>query len=1370
MKTDDRSAKLAAFDTNTRNVLGLCALGDKGYSRRDLHRLAGNAGWRGKSGRKLSSKEISDIVNTLLETGFLQYGSYQYVQVDEEIQDWVVQELIRNGGFNSLANIVQEADAPWYHRNSNPRRDLRIAFYKGDFDTFLKGIAKSKELRATDFLRPFSRDIFDSLPEDIRRWYLIETVPRVLTTCASDPLILTLFEELIESGTVSDLQFFATWLDLAVAQGSLESLQMLDEVSVGKHNEVRGCIELLKGDVDQGMALLGPVMPGGKRRGKLGAALRLPGLLASLVWLSKGGADAFERIDSAVRIGTSKNARYGRVMYIVGRGAAFMQSPASAKAFTSSLQCYCDSPLETLVVGYLSRWLFTTDDVQSDLKGLEGAAEQLSAFGLSWFEAEAYGIAGKSRTAVAKNSADRSREIHSELGTSSLVDLSVPEPAWRRALNAVAALAEEDVVGEAAPSSASERLIWEWDTRGHSIDLTPFYQKQTRSGWSGGRKVGLARLYDNFSDSAEFGFLTEEDLAICRTLEMSTWRSYRGYPETSYSFSDNSVARALVGHPRVFVPGDRERPMEIVERTPQLKISKTTNGDVAVSIDPEPDDSAASYRMQVESTHKVTFVFFSNKQLRVHHTLGGTLTAPSDAADQVMASVQKLTSLISVHSEIGEVTHEGKTIAADAVPHIHLTPYLEGLKAEFFVYPFGDEGPSYQPGQGGDNIFARINGIPTTTVRDSAKELDGRDAILEACPGLSSHSEDGISFCLATAEDALSALAELEAKVESKEVVLHWPRGKRLSLAGQVSTDSLHLKIRKDGDYFAASGSLSVNSELTLDLLQLIDLLEVRPSRFVELNDGRFLALTEALQRRIEELSLYGDRHSKQNALRFPKVRATVLEALDATIGVKSDKHWKEWVKRIQGSNSLDVAVPHAVQADLRDYQQEGFLWSARLADWGVGALLADDMGLGKTLQALALLVHRASKGPSLVVAPTSVAYNWKREAERFTPTLKVSLFGDGDRTEQVGEAGPFDVLVCTYGLLNTEAERLRSTRWGTLILDEAQLIKNEATARSRAAKNLNADFKLMLTGTPVENDLSELWNLFDFLNPGLLGTRKQFQERFSVPIETQGCAKTRRSLKRLIQPFILRRTKAQVLDALPPRTEIVRKVVLTDEETALYEALRRRALEKLDEIGGAGPGHIQILAEIMRLRRACCHPQLVLDDWAMPSAKLTLFSETIDELLANRHKVLVFSQFVDHLAILKKDLEQKGIAYQYLDGSTPKAQRKTSIDAFQSGEGDVFLISLKAGGLGLNLTAADYVIHMDPWWNPAVEDQASDRAHRLGQKRPVTIYRFITQGTVEEKIAALHSEKRALADSLLEGSDLSGKLSAEELLGLIRE
>jgi SNF2 family DNA or RNA helicase len=337
---------------------------------------------------------------------------------------------------------------------------------------------------------------------------------------------------------------------------------------------------------------------------------------------------------------------------------------------------------------------------------------------------------------------------------------------------------------------------------------------------------------------------------------------------------------------------------------------------------------------------------------------------------------------------------------------------------------------------------------------------------------------------------------------------------------------------------------------------------------------------------------------------------------------------------------------------------------------------------------------------------------------------------------------------------------------------------------------SLNGKFKLLTTGTPIENHLGELWNLFNFIIPGLLGTLDSFTKRFAIPIERLRDQVARRKLKKLIRPFILRRNKSQVLEELPPRTEIVLHVEMNNEESAFYEALRRQALDNLKisrsgadrQAGGDrtsvvnktrnnNKGYtVKILAEIMKLRRACCNPRLVMPETKVESSKLFLFEKVVDELLENRHKALVFSQFVGHLNIIRDFLDSKGIEYRYLDGSTPVKQRKLEVDAFQAGRGDLFLISLKAGGLGLNLTAADYVIHMDPWWNPAVEDQASDRAHRIGQKQPVTIYRLITKHTIEEKIVNLHSEKRDLANSLLADTEISSRISMEELLNLIRE
>ena len=352
--------------------------------------------------------------------------------------------------------------------------------------------------------------------------------------------------------------------------------------------------------------------------------------------------------------------------------------------------------------------------------------------------------------------------------------------------------------------------------------------------------------------------------------------------------------------------------------------------------------------------------------------------------------------------------------------------------------------------------------------------------------------------------------------------------------------------------------------------------------------------------------------------------------------------------------------------------------------------------------------------------------------------------------------------------LLPFEGDNLAAKRFRTIILDEAQAIKNRGTKRSQVAMSLQGDLRIATTGTPIENHLGELWNLFQFLNPGLLGSFQRFNEKYTIPITKNNDSERRQQLRRLIQPFILRRRKEEVLEELPSKTEVTLTVELSQGERAFYEALRQNALEQIDNSDGQ-TRRFQILAELMKLRQAACHPKMVDPSVDIESSKLELVAETVKELREGGHKALIFSQFVRHLKLVEAMMQEMGVPYQYLDGSTPGKKRDEAVQAFQRGEGDVFLISLKAGGTGLTLTAADYVLHLDPWWNPAVEDQASDRAHRIGQQRPVTVYRFVSENTIEEKIVELHHQKRDLADSLLSGTEQSGNLSAEDLLNLIK-
>jgi SNF2 family DNA or RNA helicase len=347
------------------------------------------------------------------------------------------------------------------------------------------------------------------------------------------------------------------------------------------------------------------------------------------------------------------------------------------------------------------------------------------------------------------------------------------------------------------------------------------------------------------------------------------------------------------------------------------------------------------------------------------------------------------------------------------------------------------------------------------------------------------------------------------------------------------------------------------------------------------------------------------------------------------------------------------------------------------------------------------------------------------------------------------------------------DARALSRITFSTLVVDEAQAIKNGDTARARAARSLRADFRLALTGTPVENRLAELFSLIELLNPGFFGSEAEFRARYVVPIERDRDASRSAALARVVRPFLLRRRKGHVLTELPARTEVLRAIDASPAERKLYEAARRLAVAALT--GADEDARFRVLAEIMRLRRLACHPRLDDPRSNVASSKLDTFLELVAELREGGRRALVFSQFTGHLALVEEALRARGVPYLYLDGRTPVPERTKRVAAFQAGEGDLFLISLKAGGTGLNLTAADTVIHLDPWWNPAVEDQATDRAHRIGQTKPVTVIRLVARGTIEEAVMALHEDKRKLAESILDGAGASGKLSIAELGALIR-
>jgi SNF2 family DNA or RNA helicase len=689
-------------------------------------------------------------------------------------------------------------------------------------------------------------------------------------------------------------------------------------------------------------------------------------------------------------------------------------------------------------------------------------------------------------------------------------------------------------------------------------------------------------------------------------------------------------------------------------------------------------------------------------------------------------------------------------------------PAGEGLRVQARVFPLPG-GPGHRPGRGGASLVLDQDGRRLLMRRDLAQEALALETLLAMLPALDpERAEDG-EWLLPDTERCLDLLLQLEAVRDRVEV--RWPEGQKLRAPRSVGPEALSLKAAAGQGWLDLEGKLQADPDRVLDLKALLALLEAHPGKYLPLGDGGFLALTQSLRRRLQDLGALGERRG--GGLRLHPLAALGLEELG--LPLEGDQGFRDQLARIRAAMALEPPVPAGLEAELRPYQEEGFRWLMRLAAAGFGACLADDMGLGKTVQALALLLVRGGQGPALVVAPTSVCANWALEAARFAPSLRLRPIAGpaGDRAALLEAAGPMDLVVASYTLLHREAERLGAIPWATVVLDEAQLIKNAFTKRSQSAMALQAGFRLVLSGTPLENHLGELWNLFRFLNPGLLGSLEQFRRRFQLPVERDRDPEALRRLRRLTAPFLLRRTKAQVLEELPPRIEVTLELEPSRAEAAFLEALRSRCLEQVERAGPAQP--MLVLAAITRLRRACCAPELAQPGVGIRSSKLDAFLELVEEIRDNHHRALVFSQFVDHLTILRRHLDRLEIPYHYLDGATPPADRAAAVADFQRGEKDFFLISLRAGGTGLNLTGADVVIHMDPWWNPAVEDQASDRAHRIGQERPVTIYRLVLKGTLEAKIVSLHARKRDLADRLLEDTGGAVRLDAAELLRLLR-
>jgi len=967
---------------------------------------------------------------------------------------------------------------------------------------------------------------------------------------------------------------------------------------------------------------------------------------------------------------------------------------------------------------------------------------------------------------------------HKACGSRTLTTLVSQLEPWEYSLRALEKLALESRPKKKKPPSNRQentrRLVWQLSNNySDYFEVTPLEQSLAKNGnWSGGRRVSLKRLREQ---TGKLPPMLEQDIKASSTIQKRESYGWGGGSPT-YDTTPRTLFQ-LIGHPLVI--DEFGEKIDVVEQPAELKVSEV---DDAVCISIEPRSRGASYISRLDrAQQRLLVTHITAAQRRIQEAIPDTgLQLPINAQERLQDVISALSTNIQVQGN-NETTHKEAQVG-DPTPLLVLEPFGNTLRVRLQVEPLANSKIFFDAGIGGSVVYVNSADKSIPIKRDLGLER-GLVHSMVGKSNLLSLQYDGRAHL--TLDDTHQALELLE-EVQEADIRCVWPSDMPLRIKARVSSNQVSLNITSGKDWFSATGTLDVEDTdgKPLSLERLFELMQSQSnSRFVRLGEGEFLALSRSLKQQLDTWAAFKQpiRAKKDAAAKGAdgsgeRAHALGLLALGPLLDaatVTGDNTWHQTRKRVRSAINEKPSVPSTLQAELRNYQQEGFAWLTQLSKLGAGACLADDMGLGKTLQALAILLTRATDGPAMVVAPTSVVGNWLQEAQRFAPSLNVIDFGDTatNRNSLLDSLNPFDVVIISYGLMSNAIEALEKVSWQTVVLDEAQAIKNANTQRARTAKKLNAAFRMITTGTPVQNNLLDLHSLFSFLNPALLGSEASFRKRFAVPISRDQDSQAREQLQALVAPFLLRRHKRDVLKELPARTDVTLSIKLSKAEAALYEKLRQEALESLEQSAekeNQAKQKIIVLAYLTKLRRLCCNPKLIVPSWRGKMSKLDVISETLVDIVASGHKALVFSQFVAHLKIVEKQLKSLSLKYQYLDGSTTAKQRIQRVNAFQSGEGDVFLISLSAGGTGLNLTAADYVVHLDPWWNPAVEDQATDRAHRLGQIRPVTVLRMVTSGTIEEKIQSLHQQKRELADTVLAGAE-NTQLDMGVLMGLLQ-
>ena len=907
---------------------------------------------------------------------------------------------------------------------------------------------------------------------------------------------------------------------------------------------------------------------------------------------------------------------------------------------------------------------------------------------------------------------------------------------WEYVLESLSANKMEQI----KDAEQSERLAYFMQNINDEVCEVRQQQILKSGAWSAGKVVS----YANFMAMSEEN-MEPEDIRIRN-------RERYGGKNSFYYVSLANVLPEMTSNSRLYV--GKWAPYSLVtvsEEMPYLVIERSDTEFTIKSNVPE-EQVDKDYLVVSRGASSINYLRMTPEWRPYFSQLLDLGKFPLDAEETLSRFLESLRGKVEVHSSLIKGGSTLETVKGTSDITLQMRPQgKEAYIVSIFCRPLANGKAQCVPGEGSSVIFDISGATRVCVERDLEKERSNYYNLVNGVEGTLPPEK---TFQV-DAFGLLPILDFIREQGENCPYAVEWPEGHKLRLNKRSTASQWSASLKKNKN--------------KISVADLLDLIGQSRNRFIRLGEGEYIALSERLHRQLMGLDALASR--QRGHLQMSAFSAALLDTsmVDGELQLEVDPELIETRKRILDSSEYKPEIPKTLNATLRGYQVEGYQWIARLNSWGAGALLADDMGLGKTVQTITYLLFKASEGPALVIAPASVAPNWKTEIEKFAPSLNVSILNFiTNRSTFISEAKAGDVIICTYGLLLSVKTEITQKEWTTAVLDEAHVIKNRGAKTSGVAMQLKTKYRVMLTGTPVQNHLGELWNLFQFVNPGLLGSYEDFSRRFIGPIEVAKDKERQQQLDRIVHPFMLRRTKEKVLDELPEKTEIYQTVDLSPEEMAVYEIIRENAQQML-ESENSEKVSINALAEITRLRQASCAAQLVEKNWKGKCSKIEALIEALEPIIESGDAALVFSQFTSFLAIVQKALDKAGIPYLYIDGTVSVKERQKLVEKFQNGECPVFIISLKAGGLGLNLTRANYVFHLDPWWNPAIEQQATDRAHRMGQHNAVTVYHFLSSGTIEEKIKRLHEQKRDLAENILEGTDMSGKITGKDLLEMIK-